>query len=257
MVNKGFSTVFDNNKEQILIKKIIAVMLCIICLSGVFEFPVSAVSYPEIRTTLIDNTVQLGSKKTFDVWARNSANEKIKAVVKLNGDIVKPVWDDSEKSSYTLLFTKEGENIVTVSASSDGGKKKELTYHINYRKAKPGEEIGKAVWSVELFTIGCGFLVYPVEVPIYEGETAAEQLIRLLNDNGYVGYYNGTPKSAFYLGYIADGNSSAETYDNYSKSTSPKTPKNLDISPNIPKLLTPYLETGREHHLPLLRQLRI
>lgn len=48
------------------------------------------------------------------------------------------------KASYTLNFTEEGENIVTVSASSDGGKKKQLTYRILYRRAEPGEEIGRA-----------------------------------------------------------------------------------------------------------------
>ena len=72
--------------------------------------------------------------------------------------------DDNEKSSYTLNFTFEGDNTVVVSASSDGGRKKQLTYHINYEKARQGEKIGTAVWSVEMFTIGCGYLVYPQKV---------------------------------------------------------------------------------------------
>lgn len=76
-------------------------------------FSVSAASGPTITATLTDNAVQKGSKKTFDVWAKNSAGEKIKATVKLNGKIVSPTWDDTEKTSYTLVFTEEGENIVT------------------------------------------------------------------------------------------------------------------------------------------------
>ena len=203
--------------------------------------PVEAASGPTITTTLTDNIVQRGSKKTFDVWARNSAGDKIKATVKLNGQTIEPTWDDSDKTSYTLIFTKEGENIVTVVASSDGGRKKELTYHITYKKANPGDVIGSATWSVELFTIGCGYLIYPVEMPIYEGETAAEQLIRLLHNNGFAGYYNGTPKSAFYLGYIADGTASGAKYNNYSKSGTPQNPKKLNLSPAIPSILVPHL----------------
>ena len=204
--------------------------------------PTAAASGPSLRTTLTDNITQRGSKKTFDVWARNAAGEKIVATVKLNGQKIDPTWDDSEKASYTLVFTTEGQNTVTVSASSDGGKKKTLTYHINYQKAKEGEKIGTAVWSVEAFTIGCGYIIAPVEMPIYEGETSAEQLIRLLHDNGLVGYYGGTVKSSFYLAYIADGTAAGEKYNNYAKSGTAANPRKLNLSPSIPSLLVPYLE---------------
>ena len=78
-------------------------------------------------------------------------------------------------------------------------------------------------------------------MPIYEGETAAEQLIRLLSENGYVGYYSGTPEQGFYLGYIADGTSQNEKYNNYQKSAPPKAPKTLNIKTAIPEVLKPYL----------------
>lgn len=74
----------------------------------------SAASGPTLKVTLADNSVQYGSKKTFDVWARNSSGQKIKATVKLNGNKLEPTWDDSEKASYTLTFTEEGMNTVTV-----------------------------------------------------------------------------------------------------------------------------------------------
>lgn len=201
-----------------------------------------AASGPTLTTTLTDNIIQRGSKKTFDVWARSASGEKIKATVKLNGQKVEPTWEDNEKASYTLVFTAEGENIVTVAASSDGGKKKQLTYHITYQKAAAGESIGVATWSIEMFTIGCGYLIYPVEVEIYEGETAAEQLIRLLHKHGFVGYYGGTVKSSFYLAYIADGTASGEKYNNYQKSGAPSNPQYLNLSPSIPSMLTPFLE---------------
>lgn len=117
------------------------------------------------------------------------------------------------KASYTLNFTEEGENIVTVSASSDGGKKKQLTYRILYRRAEPGEEIGRAIWSVEAFTVGCGYIVEPTEVPIREGETAAEQLLRLLSENGLVGYYGGrqSPRSTLPISRTARHRGNATT----------------------------------------------
>ena len=204
---------------------------------------VFAAAGPTLRTTLSDNITQRGSKKTFDVWARNASGEKIKATVTFNGEKLSPTWDDNEKSSYTLNFTVEGENTVVVSASSDGGRKKQLTYHINYEKARQGEKIGTAVWSVEMFTIGCGYLVYPQKVNIYEGETSAQQLLRLLNENGYVGYYGGSVSSSFYLAYVADGTASAARYNNYQRSSSASSPKALGISPSIPSVLVPHLKS--------------
>lgn len=146
----------DKNKTK---RALICFFMCFLLIlpsSRVF-----AAAGPTLRTTLSDNTTQRGSKKTFDVWARNASGEKIKATVTFNGEKLSPTWDDNEKSSYTLNFTFEGDNTVVVSASSDGGRKKQLTYHINYEKARQGEKIGTAVWSVEMFTIGCGYLVYP------------------------------------------------------------------------------------------------
>ncbi|MCM1485923.1 MAG: DUF4430 domain-containing protein, partial [Faecalibacterium sp.] len=204
-------------------------------------FSASAASGPSITTTLTDNTVQKGSKKTFEVRARNSAGKKIKATVTFNGATLSPIWDDDEKSSYILNFTKEGKNIVIISASSDGGRKKQLTYNITYEKAKNGESIGKATWSVEVFTIGCGYLIYPTEMDIYEGETSAEQLIHLLHENGLIGYYGGTLKQSFYLGYIADGTSSAQKYNGYQKSGTAKNPKKMNLNVSIPPNLVSQL----------------
>ncbi len=225
-------------------KKHISLFLCAVLFFLMLcptALPAGAAAGPSLTTTLSDGQLQRGSKKTFDVWARNAAGEKIKATVKLNGQKLSPTWDDSEKASYTLVFTKEGDNTVTVSASSDGGRRKTLTYHITYKKAQAGEAIGAAVWSVELFTIGCGYLIPPTALPIYEGETAAEQLVRLLHENGYVGYYGGTVKSSFYLAYIADGTAESAKYNGYQKSGTPAHPQRLNLTPRIPALLLPHL----------------
>ncbi len=130
-----------------------------------------------------------------------------------------------------------------MSASSDGGKRAELTYHIQYQPA--------AVWSVELFTLGGGYLIEPTEVPIYEGETAAEQLLRLLSENGLTGYYGGTVKASFYLAYLADGASASESYNGYRRSDPPKgDPRRLGVTPAIPALLVPFLEANMTYFDP-------
>ena len=227
-------------------KRILLLLCAVLMLFSMFPAIRSgASSGPSLVTTLTDNAVQRGSKKNFDVWARNASGEKIRAIVTHNGTRLEPTWDDSEKASYTLNFTEEGENIVTVSASSDGGKKKQLTYRILYRRAEPGEEIGRAIWSVEAFTVGCGYIVEPTEVPIREGETAAEQLLRLLSENGLVGYYGGTAKSSFYLAYIADGTASGERYNSYLRGAYGTAPAGFvpgDSAPSDPA-------SGGEHDL--------
>lgn len=204
-----------------------------------------AASVPSIKTTLADGALK-GSKKTFDVWARDGSGNKIKATVKLNGAEVLPTWDDSEKTSYTLVFTKEGENTVSVSAT-DSGKTAEKTYKITYKKAAKGEKIGTAVWCVELFTIGNGYLIYPVEVPVCEGETAATELLRLLSQNGYAAYYGGNETKSFYLAYISDGNATAATFSGYTKGSTPKNPKKLEIDPKIPDILSPHLKKNMSY----------
>ena len=80
-------------------------------------------------------------------------------------------------------------------------------------------------------------------MPIYEGETAADELLRLLKDSGYLCYYGGTTKESFYLAYIANGNITAENYNGYKKSASPKSAKSLSINAKIPKVLVPHLKT--------------
>lgn len=103
--------------------------------------------------------------------------------------------------------------------------------------------IGYATWSVELFTIGCGYLVKPVRMPIYKGETAADGLLRLLSQYGFAAYYGGTPDEAFYLGYIADGTASNARYNGYQKkSATPAAPKKLNLSPSIPSMLDGHLK---------------
>lgn len=154
-----------------------------------------------IETTLTDGITQKNSRRTFDVIARDANGEKISSSdvkVTLNGSAVKVNWDDSVKTSYTLRFTQEGENTVVINVRN----KKILTYTINYIKAEPGEVVGQAVFAVEAFSLGEGYIVEPTLVDIHEGENAARMLVSFLQANGF-GYTNtGSLDSGFYMSAV-------------------------------------------------------
>ena len=153
-----------------------------------------------VETTLTDGITQKNSRMTFDVFAKDADGKKLPArevTVLLNGSPVSVNWDDDVKTSYTLKFTQEGENIVTVKAH-----KVTLQYTIHYVKAQPGEVIGQAVFAIEAFTLGGGYIVEPCYVDIVEGENAAQALDRLLKAKGFTYQNTGTLESGFYLSHI-------------------------------------------------------
>lgn len=224
---------------------LLALLLLFVLLLPAGGMQAAAQAGVSLRTTLTDGMIQKGSRRTFDVWARSATGEKIDASVTLNGEPVAYTWDDTDKTSYTLHFTREGRNTVVVAAGA-GEQKVSLTYHVTYQKAEKGEIIGQAVWSVELFTIGSDYLVEPVYQDIREGESSADALLRLLHEQGYVAYYTGTPSSGFYLAYIGDGDKTNKRYNGAVNSQSmygsPASPRKLNVSSAIPSFLRPLLE---------------
>ncbi len=102
--------------------------------------------------------------------------------------------------------------------------------------------VGYATWSVELFTVGCGYLVHPVKMPIYKGESSACGLIRLLSENGFAAYYSGTASDSFYLAYIADGDMPSDKFGRYTKSDTPQSAGKLSLSPSLPAFLVPLIK---------------
>lgn len=182
--------------------KILGLVMALVLLVSFFTPIMSyASTAPTIITTLVDDVLQKGSKKTFDVWARDVDGNKIDSLVTFNNNEIYPTWDDMEKSSYTLDFETEGENTVVVSATADG-QTTTLTYKITYQKALPGEVIGKSVWSIEKFTIGKGYIIEPIEMDILEGENAASMLDRLISENNLNYTYSGSLDGGFYLSSI-------------------------------------------------------
>jgi len=179
------------------VKKILCLILTFIMLFCCVPISVFSAEGDTITTTLINGTELKGSKKTFDVFARNADGEKISSSVTLNGESVACTWDDTEKTSYTLQFTQEGENEIIITAGNAVE-----TYIINYAKAEAGESIGYATFTVELFTLGLGYLIEPVKIELFEGENAAQALINAIESYGFTTDYTGTPTSGFYLSGI-------------------------------------------------------
>ena len=185
--------------------KVLSILLAVTLLMALL-IPAAAAADSEIitiETTLTDGMMLKGSKKTFDVIARLDG-KKISSSVTLNGDPVGQTWSDATKDSYTLVFTREGENIIEVTAAS-GSQSKAAVYRIQYEKAADGDLIGYATWTVETLTIGAGFVVDPIQVPIYEGENAAQTLNRVLTEQGFAFDYTGRLESGFYLSAVANG----------------------------------------------------
>ncbi|WP_102399837.1 DUF4430 domain-containing protein [Haloimpatiens massiliensis] len=187
------------------VKKVLALLLSLFML--IIAVPESAYAVENgqisLETTLIDGATLKGSKKTFDVVARLDG-KKISSEVTLNGEKVNPNWDDENKTSYTLKFSQEGKNTVVVRAFS-GDIEAIKTYNIIYEKAAKGELIGYATWTVEALTIGRGFIIEPTQVPIYEGENAAQALDRILTEHGYSYEHTGRLEDSFYLSIVGDG----------------------------------------------------
>lgn len=99
--------------------RFLSIMLVFTMVFSLFGQMVSAEAVTEmvtggvsISTTLTDGVILKGSKKTFDVIARDADGKKIPSEVTLNGEPVKYNWDDQVKTSYTLTFTQEGENTL-------------------------------------------------------------------------------------------------------------------------------------------------
>lgn len=154
----------------------------------------------KIITSLIDGGTQLGSKLTFDVWAKDKDGKKIDSSVTFNEKSIPYTWNDESKTSYTLSFTKNGENIIVLTAGAATA-----TYTIYYKPAKKGDVIGKAVVSVEAFTLGGGYLIEPILVDIKEGENAAQLLDGVLTEHGYTYNSTGSLTNGFYLATLYGG----------------------------------------------------
>lgn len=158
---------------------------------------------PKIETNLKDGDTIKSSRFTLVVYATDPAGKKIDAsdvTVTLNEEPVKATWDDSNKSSYTLELS-DGSNSIVVTAAADGETTRK-SFSVNHPATADGEKIGQAVFSLELLTLGEGYLIEPQFVDILEGDSAADALDTFLSDNGYTYKNTGSLEKGFYLSAV-------------------------------------------------------
>ncbi|GEK34415.1 Ig-like domain-containing protein [Kurthia sibirica] len=154
------------------------------------------------KTTLADRTTK-SDRLTFDVWAKNSENEKLSTnqiIVTNNDKKVAVNWDDSEKTSYTLELVNGINNVKIVITNESETLTK--NYQITQLPAENGDHIGDYIMSVDGFTVGLGYIIEPTRMPIYKGQTAAQLLVEQLDKNGFTYTSTGTPTNGFYLASI-------------------------------------------------------
>ena len=156
-----------------------------------------------LEVDLTDGMTLKTGKRTVTVVARDSDGKKLSSSLTFDGETIPYEWDDDVKSSFMLNFTgkKTGDYKVVVTADD---MVKEFTIH--YQKAAKGEFIGYATMDVELFSIDKGYLIEPVLIPLYEGESAATSLVRLIEENGYGVSYTGSMTNGFYMSNIYGAN---------------------------------------------------
>ncbi|MGN0711793.1 MAG: DUF4430 domain-containing protein, partial [Anaerovoracaceae bacterium] len=154
---------------------------------------------PNIKVKNLENgKTYKNGKLTFDVYATSTKGKKLGAgscKVTLNGAEVKKAWDDDVKTSYTLNF-EEGSNTIVVEVTDDGETAKK-TFDVKFEAGTC-----EAVVAVELFSLGEGYLIYPTTVEFEDGDTAADVLLKLLDENGFTYKYTGKPTANFYLAHI-------------------------------------------------------
>lgn len=206
-------------REKKVIQKFIIWMTVMLLL--ITDIPVMVVRADEtgsgqqeeimLKTTLQNGFTQRASKKTFDVWARDSGDNKVDSEAFLYSqdtpedlEALAVSWNDDKKTSYLLNMTgkADGSYGIIVRGYKEDGSEKEVQFHFTYKAANKGECVGYAALDIELFTISKDYLIEPVLVPVYEGENSVRALQRLIHKYGFEMVYTGSLDTGFYLAKI-------------------------------------------------------
>ncbi len=181
---------------------------------------------PQITSiSLTDGAVYYGSVCSFEIIAKDALGNKVDDTdlsfavdfdaangvdefVPLAWPSIYLVWSDQEKTSYRFDFTKEQfggckskQLLFKVTVSSPCGDTTQV-FAMTYVGAQQDGKIGSVVFSIEAFTIGCGYLVAPTVVDVYEGENFATRLDEILTERGLTYSSTGTLQSGFYLASV-------------------------------------------------------
>lgn len=104
----------------------------------------------------------------------------------------------------------EEEHTLTVTASDEYGNSKFVDYKVTFRNLGYGEVLGNVSISIDATAIGLGVIDSDI-VEVLQGETAAQTLVRFLEERAYMPLYRGDMESDnFYLQGIEGGFSGAD-----------------------------------------------
>jgi len=184
-----------------LIKKLLFASLAFILLLA--AVPITTEASTSFQTDLVDGLTTKSEKITFDLWTKDSFGKKIdksEISVTNNGNPVPINWDDTEKTSYTLTLD------VGINQISIAIREEQWQYTLYREDAYDGETIGYFTFSLDAFSLGLGYLIEPVQLPITKGRTASEELDAILRNNQFTYKSTGTLTSGFYLATIYKDN---------------------------------------------------
>lgn len=163
------------------------------------SFPFYTEANSSFQTDLTNGLLTKSDRLTFDLWVKDDNGNKINGsdiIVTNNGNPVPINWDDTEKTSYTLAL-EVGVNTVRITYGDE-----QWQYTLHREAANDGDVIGHFIFSLDAFSLGLGYLIEPIEVPIIKGRTAAEELDAILRSYGFTYKSTGSLTSGFYLATI-------------------------------------------------------
>ena len=122
---------------------------------------------------------------------------------------IRPVWDDSTTTSFRIRF-RDGAFaehagtpfLLKVVATDAYGRKTETVRRLTYTPVGAGEPVGEVFFAMEGFSIGCGYFIAPMRIPVYEGVPFSVTLTNLLTANGLTYTYTGQLDKGFYLASV-------------------------------------------------------
>ena len=153
---------------------------------------------------IADNMTVRGNDLTLNILAQDMDGNRIYhggIDVALNGVRYGYKWD-SNVTSYRL-WLEQGENRLDIRLTDRDGRYWDYSYNINCESARDGEQIGEITVSVDANVLGLGYIVSPVNVPIYQGENLARTVARFLEDRGFAYSGSGDVDEGFYLARIS------------------------------------------------------
>lgn len=121
--------------------------------------------------------------------------------VRLNGMVYPYKWA-SEYTSYQL-WLENGANTLDIRITDNDGRYADYTYTINCNAVADGEKIGEITISIDANVLGLGYIIVPIKVPIYQGESGTDVVTRVLEENGFTYSYSGSLDDGFYLSRIS------------------------------------------------------